>query len=461
MSDPWLELGRNPLARRVLQRVGLKTPPQLLRSNRPWADEVLADKRILFNRGGLFEQALSSGLSAAKAHLHSLASTSSHESSEPEPQVFQASLFDGTHIQNIRDLEQLYQFFRPQLRRMGFNHRIVILARATQEEGSPEVHACAQAIEGFARSLSKELGPKGVYVNTIRVPCQSPSHASLRLIPLCTYLLADYSSFMTGQTLSLDLQGPPLSELPLGGSLAGKRVLVTGAAQGIGHAIARRYAEEGAHVIGLDRPEAKEALEDLVKSIEGESILCDLNGPQSIPSILTQLERAPAPLDILIHNAGITRDRSLFAMKPDHWQAVLHLNLEVVHDLTMAILQRGMIASQGRVLCMSSIVGIAGNYGQTNYSAAKAGLIGLVKGLSQHLGRDGTTANAIAPGFIETAMTSDLPFLAKQFGRRLCSLNQGGTPEDVAELVCFLGSPAAQGINGSVLRICGGNFLGA
>ncbi len=460
MSDPWLELGRHPLARKMLQRVGLKTPPQLLRSLRPWADEILSDKRILLNRGGLFETPVRSALLVAKAHVHQSSSEAASES-EVEAQVYQASLFDGTHLQRVSELESLYQFFRPQLRRMGFNHRIVILSRLCGPDASPEAFACAQAIEGFARSLSKEVGPKGVYVNLIRVPCSDLASASHRLLPLCTYLLADYSSFVTGQCWTLDLQGPIRTDLALSGSLAGKRVLVTGAAQGIGNAIARRYADEGAHVIALDRPESAEALKELVSSIDGEALLCDLKAPESLETILQHLQNAPQALDVLIHNAGITRDRSLFTMKPEHWQAVLQINLSVVHDLTMAILQRGLLAKQGRILCMSSIVGIAGYYGQTNYSAAKAGLIGLVKGLSLHLAREGSTANAVAPGFIETAMTSDLPFIAKQFGRRLCSLNQGGTPEDVAELVCFLGSPAAQGINGSVIRVCGGNFLGA
>ncbi len=461
MSDTWLEMGRHPLARKMLQQLGLKTPPQLLRSSRPWAEDMLADKRVLIGGQGAYAQELAQALSAAKAHVFRAPGSSASKDSTPEPQAFQASLFDASKIQTVQELEGLYQFFRPQLKKMGFNHRVLILSHLWPDEAAPEAHACTQAIEGFARSLSKELGPKGVYVNTLRIPHGDSTLILPRLKALTTYFLADYSSFVTGQALTLDLRGPSLNEWPLAGSLAGKRVLVTGAAQGIGHAIARRFAEEGAHVIGLDRPQAAEALHELVHSIDGESLLTDLSAPDSLDTILQHLQKAPGPLDILVHNAGVTRDRSLFTMKPEHWQSVLQINLQASVGLTMNLLQRGLIARQGRVLCMASIVGIAGNYGQSNYSSAKAGLIGFVRGLSHHLAREGITANAIAPGYIETAMTAELPFLAKQFGRRLSSLSQGGTPEDVAEMVSFLASPAGQGINGSVVRVCGGNFLGA
>jgi 3-oxoacyl-[acyl-carrier protein] reductase len=148
-------------------------------------------------------------------------------------------------------------------------------------------------------------------------------------------------------------------------------------------------------------------------------------------------------------------------MDGKYWDQVMNINLHVVVQLTQELLHRGLIADAGRIICMSSISGLSGNFGQTNYSASKAGLVGFVKALSRHLAAQGITANAVAPGFIETSMTSRVPFIVKQIARRFSSLGQGGLPDDVAELIALLASPCSQGISGSVIRVCGGNFIGA
>jgi 3-oxoacyl-[acyl-carrier protein] reductase len=281
-----------------------------------------------------------------------------------------------------------------------------------------------------------------------------------RLAPLVHFFLSDYAAFITGQIIDCSNVAASRPMPDLVGSLAGKRILVTGAAQGIGYAICRRLGEEGAHVYCLDRPDNQKALEELAQHIDGEVVLMDLGLPDATQQIADRLQSAP-PLDGIIHNAGITRDRTLFAMKDKQWDQVLNINLEVVIQLTQDLLHRGRIADNGRIICMSSISGLSGNFGQTNYSASKAGLIGFVRALSRHLAAQGITANAVAPGFIETAMTAKVPFLVKQFARRFSSLGQGGLPDDVADLICFLASPCSQGISGSVIRICGGNFIGA
>jgi len=161
-----------------------------------------------------------------------------------------------------------------------------------------------------------------------------------------------------------------------------------------------------------------------------------------------------------VHNAGVTRDRTLARMSAAEWDQVLRINLAAPERITDALLGTGCLRPGGRVVGVSSIAGIAGNAGQTNYATSKAGVIGLVQALAPRLPA-GTTANAVAPGFIETRMTAAVPVLAREAGRRLNSMLQGGLPQDVAEAVAWLASPATGGVNGAVLRVCGQSLLGA
>lgn len=472
MQDALVEMSRHSLTRLMLKRVGLRAPQALLRSARPWSDALLAGKRILVTQNGHYGPALVQMLKAQKAHVDLTplsplagADLSSKGMAQNQPRTlapaYQATLFDSTNFRDLADLKHLYTFFRASLRRLGSHHRICLLLAAPNPEASPDQEAVKSAIEGFARSLAKEVGPRGVNVNCIRV---HPGKAGLeRLGPICSFLLSDHAAFITGQFFDClaTEQARPIHLPALAGSLAGKRALVTGAAQGIGYAICRRLAEEGAHVLCLDRVENKAALQELAQAIDGETLEIDLTQPLAVANIVDRLQNSSAGLDILVHNAGITRDRSLFAMEDEYWDSVLKVNLEVVVELSQEILRRGQMQDGGRIICMSSISGLAGNFGQTNYSASKAGLIGYVKTLAHHLASQGITANAVAPGFIETSMTARVPFLMKQMARRFASLGQGGLPDDVADMVCFLASPCSQGLNGSVVRVCGGNFIGA
>jgi 3-oxoacyl-[acyl-carrier protein] reductase len=148
-------------------------------------------------------------------------------------------------------------------------------------------------------------------------------------------------------------------------------------------------------------------------------------------------------------------------MKPEQWDSVMRVNLEAVVQFHDALLQKGVLHDGGRVVCLSSIAGIAGNMGQTAYSASKAGVAAFVRAAAPLVAARGITINAIAPGFIETRMTAAVPVAIKEFGRRLSALSQGGLPEDVANAIAFLSTPAAQGVSGRVLRVCGGSLLGA
>jgi 3-oxoacyl-[acyl-carrier protein] reductase len=164
-------------------------------------------------------------------------------------------------------------------------------------------------------------------------------------------------------------------------------------------------------------------------------------------------------VDIVVNNAGITRDKTLARMKPEQWDSVLGINLSAVIRTTAAL--EPILRDNGRIVCLSSIAGLAGNVGQTAYAASKAGIVGFVRATAERLADRGATSNAIAPGFIETRMTAAVPIAIREVARRLSALGQGGLPEDVAQAIVFLASPGAQGITGRTLRVCGGAFVGA
>jgi 3-oxoacyl-[acyl-carrier protein] reductase len=164
-------------------------------------------------------------------------------------------------------------------------------------------------------------------------------------------------------------------------------------------------------------------------------------------------------LDILVHNAGITRDKTLRKMSPEQWDSVLRLNLDAIISINNALLARGAFNKGARIVGVSSISGIAGNFGQTNYACSKGGLAGYTRALAKEL-TNGITINAVAPGFIETRMTSKVPLIPREMGRRSNAFSQGGLPLDVAEVISYFCQPGSQGLNGNVLRVCGQSLLG-
>jgi 3-oxoacyl-[acyl-carrier protein] reductase len=243
--------------------------------------------------------------------------------------------------------------------------------------------------------------------------------------------------------------------------LEGKVALVTGAARGIGKAAAELLAAEGAHVICLDRPGDDELLAETAREVDGVPLLVDVASPEAAQTIARTLKQEHGGVDIVVHNAGITRDKTLARMKPEHWDQCLAINLEAVVRITKALVDEGALLDEGRVIVLSSIAGIAGNLGQTNYSATKAGVIGWTRALASELEERGITVNAIAPGFIETRLTAAIPVMIREVGRRLSSLGQGGLPRDIGDAIVFLSTPGAQGLTGNVLRVCGQSFVGA
>jgi 3-oxoacyl-[acyl-carrier protein] reductase len=228
--------------------------------------------------------------------------------------------------------------------------------------------------------------------------------------------------------------------------LARTVALVTGAARGIGKAIAETLTRDGAHVVTLD--------------VEGDvELALDITADDAPERIASHLSDRHGGVDIVVHNAGVTRDKTLGRMDVDLWTTLMEINLSSTERIDERLLD-GVLRENGRIVGVSSISGIAGNAGQTNYATSKAGVIGRVQALAPVL-TDGRTINAVAPGFIETQMTAAMPFATREAGRRMNSLAQGGLPIDVAETVAWFASPASGGVNGNVVRVCGQSLLGA
>jgi 3-oxoacyl-[acyl-carrier protein] reductase len=265
------------------------------------------------------------------------------------------------------------------------------------------------------------------------------------------FLLSPRSAYVSGQVVRVArAESPPVPdwERPHDARVA----LVTGASRGIGAAIASVLERDGAHVVGLDMPGAGEGME----------LALDVTDPEAPRTIASHLAREHGGADVIVHNAGITRDKTLGRMDEERWDSVIDVNLGAPERITAALLEHdGALKDAARIVCVSSISGIAGNAGQTNYATSKAGVIGLVEALAGTAAERGATVNAVAPGFIETEMTARMPLATREVGRRMNSLSQGGLPVDVAETIGWLASPASGGVNGNVVRVCGQSLLGA
>jgi 3-oxoacyl-[acyl-carrier protein] reductase len=242
--------------------------------------------------------------------------------------------------------------------------------------------------------------------------------------------------------------------------LAGKVAVVTGAGRGIGEQVARVLHRDGATVLGIDVPQVAEELHAVMRDVGGDRLVLDITAKDAAARIAHHVRSHHGGVDVVVHNAGITRDRRLANMKEELFAATIRVNLTAPERITRVLLEEGAVRPNGRIIGVASFAGIAGNVGQTNYAASKAGVIGLVEALAPELG-DGITANAVAPGFIETGMTAAVPLLTREVGRRLNAMAQGGLPVDVAETVAWFASPASTAVNGNTVRVCGQMMLGA
>jgi len=478
MSDYLVDLGQNQFASTLIKNLGLPipTPQALARPKGAYENEPLNGQTALVGAvpGGEATVALlqtlddmgadmiAIGYGEATQGLHAAA-----EKARVKPQVFaphtapkntkaHALVFDATGAQKPADLKAAYEFFHDNISRLKASGRIVLLARTPALEKSLPASVTARAVEGLMRSLGKEIGKRGATANLIYVQ----SGAESRTDGVLRFLLSSNSAYVSGQAFQVTKAVKAPSNTPVTNVLAGKIALVTGAARGIGAATAKRLAAEGAHVICLDVPFDEETLNKTAAEVNGTPLPMDVTDNSSPRRIATFIKERGG-VDIVVHNAGITRDKTIARMKPHLWEQVVAVNLEAILNIDTALLEAEAINKDGRIVCLSSIGGIAGNVGQTNYAATKAGVIGYVESAAAIMAKQQICVNAVAPGFIETRMTAAMPFAIREAGRRLNSLSQGGQPEDVAELITFLSTPGAAGVTGNVIRVCGQSLVGA
>lgn len=244
--------------------------------------------------------------------------------------------------------------------------------------------------------------------------------------------------------------------------LKGQIALVTGASRGIGHAIALELGRQGAKVVGTaTSSDGAEKISAALKgkNLAGRGVVLDVNSADSIAAVLSETEKDGGAPTILVNNAGITRDNLLLRMSEEEWDAILNTNLKSVYRMTKACLRAMTRARWGRIISISSVVGAMGNAGQANYAAAKAGLVGFTKALAREVGSRNITANAVAPGFIDTDMTRALPDAQREALIKQIPLGRLGTAEEIAHAVAFLASPQAGYITGVTLHVNGGMYM--
>jgi 3-oxoacyl-[acyl-carrier protein] reductase len=363
-----------------------------------------------------------------------------------------ALVFDATGIADSTQLVELQRFFHPNVKRVARSGRIVVLG--TPPAGRPVREATAQrALEGFTRSLGKEVG-RGTTVQLVYVA----EGAEAEIDSTLRFLLSPRSAYVSGQVIRI---GPGVARAPdldWERPLEDRTVLVTGASRGIGEAIATTLQRDGANLILLDVPALSDDLNGVAKRLGAGMIELDITDTDAPARIADELTDG---VGVVVHNAGVTRDRTIAKMPEERWTSLMEVNLSAEERMNDELLSRGLLQENGRIVCVSSMSGIAGNSGQTNYATSKAGVIGMVEALAPELAERGATINAVAPGFIETQMTARMPIAIREAGRRMNSMSQGGLPVDVAETVAWYASPASTGINGNVVRVCGQSLLGA
>jgi 3-oxoacyl-[acyl-carrier protein] reductase len=441
VSDRYSQVVNAPVISTVARQLGLPRPVEL---DRYKAGAPVVSGRVLSGAapGGRLGKALSAFLDQIKA-----------ERAGTEGPA-KALIFDATGIVDSTELVELQRFFYPAVGRLQRSGRIVVLGTPAAQAGSPRAATAQRALEGFTRSLAKEVGGKG---STVQLVLVEPG-AEDELASTLRFLLSPRSAYVSGQVVRIGATVAATPEIDWEQPLAGELALVTGASRGIGEAIATTLRRDGADLVLLDVPALSADLNAVAGRLEAETIELDITAEDAPGKIA---ERLSGGVDIVVHNAGVTRDRTIAKMPEERWSSLMEINLSSEERIDDELLEHGLLRPNGRIVCVSSMSGIAGNSGQTNYATSKAGVIGMVEAMAPELAGRGVTINAVAPGFIETQMTAAMPIAPREAGRRLSSLSQGGLPVDVAETIAWFACPASTGVNGNVVRVCGQNLLGA
>lgn len=469
MTDSYLNFANSPLGAKLADSLGLPKPLPLERFK---AGQPVVKGSVLLGGGG--EPQLLEALAVAfkSMALQSLAHAQLAQwmpvankaglmtgrwgvDGKPGEKV-KALVFDATGLTDSTQSDALYQFFHDAARSVLPCGRVVILGRPPEGCATARQATIQRALEGLSRSLAKEL-KKAIAVQLVYVA----EGAEDQLESTLRFLLSPRSAYVSAQVIRIgQAVGTQVIPADWAKPLAGKKVLVTGASRGIGASIAEVMAREGATVICLDVPQAQPGLDEIAAKLGGTAIALDI-GAEDAPQKLVDAAKADGGWDVVVHNAGITRDKTIANMKEHFWQMVVNVNLSTQERINDALVESGSLKDGGRIVCVSSISGIAGNLGQTNYALSKAGVVGMVQSTAPIFAKKGITINAVAPGFIETQMTAAVPFAIREAGRRMNSMSQGGQPQDVAEAIVWFASPASSGLTGNVVRVCGQSLIGA
>jgi 3-oxoacyl-[acyl-carrier protein] reductase len=449
MTDAYTRFTRSALGRPIVRRAGLPAPSRLPRhADRP--EPVLGPVVVLGTGSGADEI----------AHLLLGWGADVRRRFEETSQVGSVVLV----LDEVSAPDELGETLLPlagAMRSLLPGSRVVTLSRpATGEDLARD--AARGGVEGFVRTLGHEMR-RGGTANGIQV-ADGVALTAPGAVSALRFLLSARSAFVDGQLIevaSADGSLPEDWERPL----AGRTALITGAARGIGAAIARTLHSLGARLVLLDVPAAGSELSRVANELRATPLQLDVTSEDAGSRTIAFLRERGIALDVLVLNAGITRDKMFANMTPDRWDAVIAVNITSQISLSQALVDSGedggaaVVSQDLRVVSLASTSGIAGNRGQANYATSKAGVMAFVDALARRLGEHGT-ANAVAPGFIETDMTGAIPPLQREIARRANSLQQGGLPLDVAETIGFLASPGAGGVRGRTVRVCGQNLVG-
>ena len=467
MSDRYSQLVRSRIGSAVAGTVGLPQPVELERFE-PGEPVISGEVLLGAAPGGRLSGPIAAVLASIRAEVRTELGGEARDAvgaagidaevwnpDAPADERFKAIVFDASGISDSTELRELWRFFHPTIRRIATSGRVVVLGTPPEDCGSPRAATAQRALEGFVRAVGKEVR-RGAAAQLVYVApgAEEQIESTLR------FLLSPRSAYVSGQVVRVTPSNRR-PELDWDRPLAGKVALVTGASRGIGAEVARVIARDGAHVVGLDIPPLAADLDRLTGEIGGSSLAVDITTADAPKAIADHLESERGGVDIVVHNAGVTKDKTLGRMDEERWSVLLEINLSSEERINDELLSRGLLHEDARIVCVSSISGIAGNAGQTNYATSKAGVIGMVQSMAPVFAERDATINAVAPGFIETAMTAAMPIGTREAGRRMNSMSQGGLPLDVAETIAWFASPASAGLNGNVIRVCGQSLIGA